>query len=205
MFKSIKVLFICIFVFFFCTSEVNPYYNSIKKSYYITNINRFSYKELKEGEWEYPVLKTKIEKVLKKSGFYSESMVNLLLGTAATESGFGKFLTQFDSGPAKGIFQFEQETAQHTITSYVLNDQDLKKALKCFYWENVPLGYQLTRNIDFQIFLAAVNYKRRGVELTSDSFNKNQLAGIWKKHWNTHEGRGTVEFFLTRWKQFCER
>ena len=46
-----------------------------------------------------------VERVLKEVDLYSESAVNLILGTIAQESRFGTYLKQVGSGIAKGVIQ----------------------------------------------------------------------------------------------------
>ena len=50
-----------------------------------------------------------ITRVLKEVALYSPAAVNLLLGTAAQESGFGTYLRQV-KGPALSVFQIEEAT-----------------------------------------------------------------------------------------------
>ena len=58
-------------------------------------------------------------------GLYSESAVNLLLGTAAQESHMGTYLTQI-KGPALSIYQIEPKTHADIWKNYLSYRLDLK-------------------------------------------------------------------------------
>ena len=131
-----------------------------------------------------------IERTLEDFGLNSESAVELLLGTAAAESEFGKYLMQL-GGPAIGIFQMEPRTYEWLQGKYV--DQ--------FF----PLGRRPAEDMEwdlrFAILLARLRYRVVPTPLpeASDVYG---LAHYWKTHYNTLSGRGTVENFVSRYRKY---
>jgi len=41
----------------------------------------------------------------------------------------------------------------------------------------------------------------KGVNISKLQLNRNNLAEIWKKYWNTYKGKGTTNQFKRRWKE----
>src|SRR6056297_2531573 len=91
-------------------------------------------------------LKKLIKNTLVEIGFYSESAVNLLMGTAAQESHLGHYIEQIN-GPAKGIFQMEPATFEDHVNNYLNYKPDLKQRIEkaCDFkeWDSEALVYNL--------------------------------------------------------------
>ncbi|MBS3777452.1 MAG: hypothetical protein KGY70_19815 [Bacteroidales bacterium] len=145
-------------------------------------------------------LKQLIKQTLIEIGFYSESALNLLMGTAAQESHLGHYIEQIN-GPAKGIFQMEPNTFEDHINNYLNYKPDLKQRIEktCDLkeWKADALVY----NLKFAICMARVHYLRVPKPLP-DRDAYHDLAEYWKAHYNTYRGRGTVEQFVNNYKEF---
>ncbi|MDD4291989.1 MAG: hypothetical protein PHX51_07140 [Clostridia bacterium] len=133
-----------------------------------------------------------IERTLKERELYSESAVNLLLGTAAQESGFGKFLRQLNHGPALSIFQIERPTFEWLKDTYK----------KKFDLENVEF-----EEIEWDLKKAILFCRLRYLVVRSplpDAKNIEALAAYWKKYYNTPLGAGTEKEFINNYKKYVQ-
>ncbi len=131
-----------------------------------------------------------IERTLKENRLYSESAVNLLLGTAAQESKFGSYLRQLNGGPALGFFQMEKPTFDW---------------LKKVYDKKFYLGdYEdLEWNIKQAILLCRLRY-HIVPEALPKADDIEGLAAYWKKYYNTFAGAGKTTEFIDNYKKFVE-
>jgi hypothetical protein len=137
--------------------------------------------------------------VLKNADLYSESAVNLLLGTAAVESEMGLYLYQV-GGPAIGLYQIEPKTHMSILNNYVAYRPALIEKLN---------QYKVSKN-DAENLIGSVHYQTliaRFIYMTVKASLPHYddvigLANYWKDHYNTYLGKGTVEKFELKYKQF---
>lgn len=131
--------------------------------------------------------------------------VQLLLGTCATESDFGKYRKQI-KGPARGIFQIEPFTGCDLIDR-VLKSSKYKHVydwvLSCMLHytpgNKTILGNCLTHNDELSIILCRTKY------LTDKKPIPQTLEGIaktWKRVYNTHLGKGKVDDFIIKYNKY---
>lgn len=122
--------------------------------------------------------------------------VDLIMLTIATESLLGEYAQQV-RGPAKGIVQMEPFTETDIWNNYLKYRQPLAKKVQQLKDKQDldPLRF----NLRYQIAMARVLYDRKklvapvaGEPSTNVSYDL-YLAQMWKKHYNTHLGKGTVE------------
>ena len=127
----------------------------------------------------------------------SVSAVNLLLGTMAVESDFGKYLWQI-RGPALGAYQIEPATFRWLLErfSFVLDDQygDISP---------VKLTNQLIYDLRLSTIIARLRYwvDPNPLPEADDIWG---LARYWKRVYNTHKGAGTPEGFVSKYKLYVE-
>jgi len=132
-----------------------------------------------------------IERVLKEIGLYSDAAVNLLLGTAAQESGFGTHLRQLGGGPGVGCFQMEPATFEWLQGKY--NSKYLYLADKqCADMEH---------DLKLAIIMCRLRYwvAPRSLPGPEDLLG---LADMWKSTYNTFKGKGTVEEFMANYRKY---
>jgi hypothetical protein len=148
-------------------------------------------------------LKELIEKTLTAIGLHSDSAVNLLLGTCAQESGFGKYLRQLKGGPALGIFQMEPNTFNDHVENYLKYKPELENKIKKFCGITHMKPMYLEWNIAFAICMSRIHYLRvrKGLPEPNDI---EELAGYWKKYYNTYLGAGTVEEFIKNYNKYVK-
>lgn len=122
----------------------------------------------------------------------SEEAVNLLLGTAAQESGMGHYIRQLGQGPARGIFQMEPATERDIWDNYLRFKQEIKQAVIDITGRSGP-GPWLEWDLAYQIVMARLHYLRVKPPIPSDLEGQ---ARYWKQYYNTVAGSGTVAEYL---------
>ena len=146
-----------------------------------------------------------------KSVDFSDSAVELLLGTCATESSYGKYTVQFNDGPARGILQIEPKTCKDLFVNYLHYRQDILNEVlthvMCkltFDWNDLKcLSHELQINREFSIIVARLQYYRAPSKLP-EHYDVEGLAKYWKKYYNTELGKGKVEHFINAYNNFAK-
>lgn len=141
----------------------------------------------------YNQIKDLIEKTLQEYNLYSESAVNLLLGTLAQESKFGTYLKQLGGGPALSMFQIERPTFNWLKHAYMnkYNLQDVE--FEDLEW-NLKLAILFCR-LRYYVVPAAL----------PDANDIQGLAEYWKNYYNTYLGKGKVSEFISNYKKFVTK
>ena len=133
-----------------------------------------------------------IERTLEGMGpeFNSPAAVNLLLGTAAQESFFGRYLRQV-RGPALGVFQMEPATFEWLKEKYA--DR--------FPWIAKHFAFHLEWDLRLAIVFARLRYWVVPQPLP-DADDLDGLAAYWKANFNSILGAGNVEQFKRNYGGF---
>jgi hypothetical protein len=131
-------------------------------------------------------------------GLWSQPAENLLVGTALHESGGLQFIDQDDDfkwrpsdrlGPAIGFYQIEEATLNDLFANF-LDYRPLWRARLLEFAAPVPSrALQLASNLGFATAVARLIYWRAPDPLPAaeDIYG---LADYWKRHFNTHAGKG---------------
>ena len=140
-----------------------------------------------------------ITRTLKGIGRYSPQARNILLGTAAQESDFGKYLRQLNSGPALGAFQMEPATFVDIRNNY-LAYRPLLLSKILFTCGVIRLNSKMLEyNLKVAICFARLQYLRYPEPLP-DSID--EMAWLWKKRYNTYKGKGTTIEFVKNYRKY---
>jgi hypothetical protein len=133
---------------------------------------------------------------------YSESAVNLLLLTWATESHGGKYIKQLGTGPALGVFQMEPATYADINRNYLRYHRGLSGKLNSILalWPFEPRDC-LIGNLYYATAMARVHYYRSTYKLPVAD-DVTGLAKMWKTVYNTHLGKGTVDKAITDYHKY---
>ena len=138
--------------------------------------------------------------VLRNLDLYSESAVNLIIGTAIIESDL-KYLKQLHDGPAVSIMQIEPTTYHDIITRVVDKYSNLLNKIKvsCFV-DSIPFDANwLIGNLN-----AAVAFARLKYYLDPEPLPKADdiqgLAEYYKRVYNTPNGSTAIEDAITIFK-----
>ena len=129
---------------------------------------------------------------------WSPAAENLIMGTAAHESGGLKHLRQIGGGPALGVFQIEPATALDTWHSYLSLRPKLENLVSelMWPWPEATITNQLIWNFAYATAMARLVYWRKPEPLP-DADDIEDLGRVWKSDYNTHKGSGTVAKFVS--------
>ena len=119
---------------------------------------------------------------------YSKEAEELIMLTAAAESNLGEYLEQV-KGPAQGVCQMEPATHDDLWDNYLRYKPELQKKILGFGTTGMS-EYDLKYNLMYSIAMCRVLYRRSSTPLPD--MNPVNIAGVWKKVYNTSAGKGTV-------------
>lgn len=142
-----------------------------------------------------------IQPTLLKLGMDSEAAQNLLMGTMAQESHFGKYVKQLGSGPALGVYQMEPNTHNDLVNNYIKYKPEIKKTLSDAFGYKFLEAEILTYDLRYATIFCRLHYRRRPEPLPNAN-DLYDLAEYWKRHYNTYLGAGTTEEFIHNYKRF---
>lgn len=133
---------------------------------------------------------------------YSMDTENLICGTIAQESAYGKYRRQIGGGPALGIPQMEPATFHSIVDDYL----DYRPHIwnKIAQISNVlsPNSNDLVDNDKLAICMCRVQYYRQKEAIPKDLVG---WARYWKKYYNTYKGKGTVEEFINNYNKYVNK
>ncbi|EGX99987.1 hypothetical protein AZA_56441 [Nitrospirillum viridazoti Y2] len=124
--------------------------------------------------------------------------VNITLGTAAKESG-GRFLAQWPTGPALGLWQMEPATHDDVWDNFLHYRPDLAARVSSLLVPGRDRTDQLVWNLQYAAAMCRLRYYRVAAP-RPDGTDVNALADYWKAHYNTPEGAGKASEFVTAFK-----
>jgi hypothetical protein len=136
---------------------------------------------------------------------YSLAAENLLMGTAAHESGGFKWLVQRDGGPARGLWQIEPATLKDIIDRYLHKPKHVERFSHVMALTGTAptREEQLVTNLAFACAIARVRYAMSPDPLPAVADDIESLARIWKRVYNTHIGAGSISEFRAAYETYC--
>jgi hypothetical protein len=141
-------------------------------------------------------LRELIVEVLQDHDLWSETAVELLMLTAAVESNLGTFIKQ-TRGPALGAFQMEPATHNDIWNNYLSYKREVLRGGFVRQSEK-----DLRTDLKYAILMARIHYLRVPERLPTSTSPKD-LGKYWKKYYNTHLGKGTVEKAIEKYNKYC--
>lgn len=133
--------------------------------------------------------------VLEQIDLYSDSSVNLLLGTCAQESEMGTYLKQIN-GPALGIYQIEPNTHNDVWDNYLVYKPELRDKVLRIGERN---SNSLIVNLAYQTAIARIIYLRVANPLPTAN-DIPGLANYYKKYYNTVSGKAILEEVIEKFR-----
>jgi hypothetical protein len=126
------------------------------------------------------------------SALSTPAAINLLLGTAAQESRFGRYLRQLN-GPAVGAFQMEPATFDWLRLKYGFAYVELKNRR----------AEEMEWDLRLAIIMARLKYRsdKHALPVADDVPG---LAAYWKIVYNTPLGKGTVSEFAANYARYVD-
>ena len=140
-----------------------------------------------------------IHRVLIDLDLYSEAAENLLMGTAAQESGLGEYIRQLGNGPALGIFQMEPATFKDIVQNCLQYKPELAKLVMSVSGVNALRSEYLEYNLALSICMCRIHYLRVSEKMPD---NLTGWAKYWKEYYNTRLGKGIEEEFIRNFKKY---
>lgn len=131
---------------------------------------------------------------------WSQEAEELLMGTCAQESHLGTYRRQIGDGPARGIFQIEPETERSLWEDYLNFRPALAVAVANICGVKGPDVWALEKNLSYQIIMCRLRYYAWVKAPIPGTLNTQ--AAYWKEHYNTSEGAGKVEEYISNYRRF---
>jgi hypothetical protein len=136
------------------------------------------------------------EYALYKIDSYSDDSLAMVVRTGMAESGYRALKGYGEGNPAIGFWQIEPATMNDMIDNYIAYRSHYKKNL-------ISLGMNFEQdtimsvmsNMAVQAALCRLHYRRDKNPIPSWDDLEAQ-ASYWKRVYNSHLGRGTVEHFM---------
>ena len=143
-----------------------------------------------------------VRPVLQNLGLWSQAAENLIMGTAAQESGLGTYVEQVGGGPARGIFQMEPATLDDCYVNFLDYRADLKAKIDSYLApQPASKADQLATNNAYAAAMCRVRYMRVSAALP-DANDIPGLAAYWKQYYNTAGGKGTTDEFIANYNRY---
>lgn len=153
-----------------------------------------------------------VRPVLQQIDLYSPIAEELMLATAAHETAMGKYLKQI-KGPALGIFQMEPATHTALARDFLRFRRRLDWYVRKFLVGSEHIASQLVWNLAYATAMSRVFYLRcesedvyvEGlgiIEREPLPTRIEDMGRYWKKHYNTHLGKGTHEHFMENYRRY---
>ena len=140
-----------------------------------------------------------IRPVLKGMDLWSQEAEELLLGTAIHESGGLKRIRQYEDGPALSYFQMEPATLFDLWDNFLVYRKDKMALLEKYKIPDLSLSENLILNPAFAVVAARLQYYRVPEPIPK---KLDGQAAYWKKYWNTENGKGTPEKYITDYNHY---
>jgi len=129
---------------------------------------------------------------------YSEHVVDLLMLTCAAESDGGTYIRQIQ-GPALGVYQIEPNTATDIHAHWLENRKELKHKAVLLGMNHIPITQQITGNLYLATAFARFHYRRSPDPIGTTI---EDHAKMWKKVYNTEQGKGTVQHAIESYERW---
>lgn len=130
---------------------------------------------------------------------YSINAENLILGTIAQESAYGKYREQLGGGPAKGVCQIEPNTFNDIINNYLKYRPHILHKVAQISGVLAPQSDDLIHNDKLSICICRIHYLRIKESIPKDLIG---WANYWKKYYNTIKGKGTINEFIKNYELY---
>ncbi len=126
----------------------------------------------------------------------------LVMGTAAKESGGLVWLRQLNGGPAIGLFQMEPFTFRDLRDNFLSGDDPRKVGLRrrigSLSAKMRPEEHELAWNLRLAAAYCRLRYMAEDEPLPA-AWDVKAMASYWKRHYNTRIGKGRPEEFEHYW------
>ena len=147
-------------------------------------------------------MKKLVLSTLKDLDLYSEDSSNLVLGTIAQESDFGKYRKQIGGGPALGIAQVEPATFYDIVENYLDYRPKLKERVMKVCGIDHFDHRDLETNDKLSIAMCRLKYLRVKDKIPG---TVEGYARYYKKYYNTYQGKATEHEFILKYRKYVQK
>ena len=130
---------------------------------------------------------------------YSLDAENLVLGTIALESAYGKYRKQLGDGPALGICQIEPATFNDIVLNFLKYKPELSDKIKQISQVSAFNSSDLYLNDRLSICMCRCAYFRQKEAIPN---TVEGYAKLWKLRYNTPGGAGTEKEFIENYNKY---
>lgn len=129
---------------------------------------------------------------------YSKNLANLIIETIAVETNLGQanYLKNDHITKNYGLGQFVLSTAKHILKVKKKSDIKTYNAMMKYYDHSMSLKDNVRKNVKFTIALQIEYYHMCDKNILSKISTVRDRAKVWKKHYNTYHGSGSVESYI---------
>jgi len=154
------------------------------------------------------LLRWVIEPTLQRIGVTAPGAAQLLLATAAQESGMGAHIRP-DGQRGLGIYQIQGLTHRHVWDDYLVHHGDLASTVRGLASQHDFLNQphaELTTNLSYATAIAWLIYARHEDFSLQEEADAEELADLWKRFYHPKSDMTTDEFIRNYREQIssCE-
>jgi hypothetical protein len=161
------------------------------------------FKEIPMGICAAELRRWVIKPTLKRLGVYSRAAENLLLATAAQESGLGSHL-KLSGHRALGIYQIHGLTHRHIWDDHLALNSDMASLVRGLASQHDFLSQphaELATNLSYATAIAWFMYARHKDFSLPKSNDIEALAGLWKRFYHP-KSKSTTEDFINNFSRY---
>ena len=131
---------------------------------------------------------------------YSKNLSKLIVETIAVETNLGQtnYLKNDHITRNYGLGQFVLSTTKHILDVKKKTDIKTYNAIMKFYDNKMNLRDNVRKNVKFTIALQLEYYYMCDRNISNKIATVRDRAKVWKKHYNTYHGSGTIEHYIAK-------
>ena len=108
-----------------------------------------------------------------------------------------------DGGPALGLYQMEPATHSDIWANFLAYRQELAGRIGRVMWARGDTGAaQLVANLAYATVMTRVHYLRVPTAIPKTAWEQ---AKYWSDFYNTAAGRGTIDHYLSEWRNATKK
>lgn len=139
-----------------------------------------------------------VKPTLSRLGMYSKWAERLVIGTAMAESVVNNDMKLVQiNGPAVGIYQMEPFTHNDIYKNYVYYNPKIDAELTNLTDGTNRTSDRMIWDLRYATAMCRVHYWRQSFDIPNEN-DIEALAKIWKLHYNSNLGKGTIEGFIEK-------
>lgn len=151
-----------------------------------------------------------VQPALKAINMWSTQAEELLMGTAAQESGMMTYIRQVIDGSNRfvfgsvggfGAFQMENDTFMDLWNRHIKSKPLELEVMGFCNFDVEPSIYDLMINPRFAAIMCRLKYLDAPEALPASNYVPG-IASYWKKYYNTLKGAGTEQEFIDNYKRY---